>query len=409
MKIAQINMIHNGSTGNIMRQLSEQIELRGWSSRTYSPIPFSRRERIALPNIENHFYWGSRFENAFHHDIGTALGINGLLSRRGTQQLIEELENFKPEIIHLHNLHSFCINLPMLFDYISKIETAKVIWTLHDCWSFTGHCPHFITVGCDKWRCGCFSCPQPKVYPKMYLDTSKYMYGLKKKLFSTIENMTLVTPSNWLKELTKESFLKAYDCVVINNGIDLEVFKPLESDFRHRYGISDDKKILLGVASDWGYRKGLDVFIELSRCLDSNWYQIVLVGTNPIVDQSLPENIISINRTNNTTELAEIYAAADLFVNPTREDTYPTVNMEALACGTPVITFDTGGSPEILDSTCGKVVPCNNIELLKTEIINITCNNVFSREACLKRSRQFDKTKRFEEYIRLYENCTYSA
>ena len=215
--------------------------------------------------------------------------------------------------------------------------------------------------------------------------------------------MTIVTPSQWLAGLVKESYLKDYPVRVINNGIDVDVFKPSDSNFRVQHNIPTNKFILLGISFGWGKRKGLDVFVELANRLASNKYQIVLVGTDEKVDKLLPPNIISIHTTQNQKELAEIYTAADLFVNPTREENYPTVNMEALACGTPVLTFKTGGSPEIIDETCGSVVPCDDIDALESEIRRICETNPYSTEDCLKRAESFDMNLRFKEYVKLYE------
>ena len=226
------------------------------------------------------------------------------------------------------------------------------------------------------------------------------MWSLKKKYFTGINHCILVTPSQWLADLVKQSFLKGYPVKVINNGIDLSVFKPTESGFREKYGL-EDVKIVLGVASGWGKRKGLDVFIELAkRLLDD--YRIVLVGTDDNVDKQLPSNIISIHRTQNQKELAEIYTAANVFANPTREDTFPTVNMESLACGTPVVTFRTGGCPEILDETCGSVVDCDDVGALEIEIRRICDEKPYSVEACLARAQKFDMNDRFKEYLDLY-------
>ena len=223
----------------------------------------------------------------------------------------------------------------------------------------------------------------------------------KKELFSGLD-LTIITPSEWLAGLVKESFLKDYPVKVIHNGIDLSIFKPTESDFRAKYNC-EDKFILLGVAFGWGKRKGLDVFIELSKRLDER-FQIVLVGTDENVDKQLPNNIISIHRTQNQKELAEIYTAADLFVNPTREENFPTVNIEALACGTPILTFKTGGSPEILDETCGCVVGKDDVEGLHGEINRIYTEKSFSKEACLARAAKFDMNDKFEEYVDLYND-----
>jgi glycosyltransferase involved in cell wall biosynthesis len=402
MKIAAINIVPNGSTGKIMLQIANTVNRHGHVTKTYTPIRYVKGKKEKTQNIANHFYWGSRFESFFHYYAGSLFGKNGMYSKKGTRQLIKDLKLFNPDIIHLHNIHAYCINLSMLFSYIKKSNT-KVIWTLHDCWSFTGHCPHFTIAKCEKWKTGCHHCPQPEVYPKMYLDASKKMYRLKKKWFTGIEDMTLVTPSKWLGGLVKQSFMNDYPLRVINNGIDLSVFKPTESDFRKKYNIPEEKKILLGVSFGWGYRKGLDVFTTLSERLNREKYQIVLVGTNDRVDQKLPDNIISIHQTNNQKELAEIYTAADLFINPTREDTYPTVNMEALACGTPILTFNTGGSPEIIDDTCGSVVETDDINTMEKEIIRICNDTPYSKEACLKRATEFDMYDRFKEYVKLYE------
>lgn len=213
--------------------------------------------------------------------------------------------------------------------------------------------------------------------------------------------MTIVTPSKWLAGLVKESYLKDYPVKVINNGIDLNIFKPTESDFRKKYGL-ENKYIVLGVAFGWGKRKGLDVFCELAKRLDSEKYQIVLVGTDDGIDELLPNNIISIHRTQNQTQLAEIYTAADVFANPTREENYPTVNMESIACGTPLVTFNTGGSPEIIDETCGTAVPKDDINAMCNEIIRVCETQPYSKVSCLKKAKGFNKNEKFEQYARLY-------
>lgn len=298
----------------------------------------------------------------------------------------------------IHNIHGHDCNLRMLFSYF-KENKIKLFWVFHDCWAFTGYCTYFTFVKCDKWKKECRNCPQRKQY-SWFLDRSSYLYQQKKKLFSNLD-LTIITPSQWLADLVKQSFLKNYPIQVINNGIDLQVFKPISSNFRQKYNISEDKYILLGVAFDWGMRKGLDVFIELSKRLDKNKFQIVLVGTDDSIDKMLPNSIISIHRTRDQNELAEIYSAADLFVNPTREENYPTVNMESIACGTPVLTFRTGGSPEILDEKTGYIVDCDDIDEMGRQIIRICKENVFSVDDCVAKAKSFDKDLRFKEYIDL--------
>jgi glycosyltransferase involved in cell wall biosynthesis len=403
MKIAIINMTYKGSTGKIMLQIAELARRFNYTVKTYSPMYYNRKNKIEPLLTEHHFNWGSVSESFFHHYAGTLLGLNGLFSLIGTKQLIKQLDSFKPDIIHLHNLHNFTINLPLLFRYIKK-ENIRVVWTLHDCWAFTGLCPHFTMAKCDKWKEGCGDCPQKSAFSKSVVDTSNVMYKLKKKWFTGLDNMILITPSQWLADLVKQSFLGAYPVKVINNGIDLDVFKPTQSNFRNKYNISGTKKILLGVAFGWGKRKGFDVFLELAQRLDNEKFQIVLVGTDDNVDKLLPDSIISIHRTENQQELAEIYSAADLFVNPTREENYPTVNMESVACGTPVLTFNTGGSPEMLDEKCGCVVACDDIDSLENEIIRICEQMPYKKEDCIERSKKFDSTMNFEKYIELYNS-----
>lgn len=407
MKIAQINILPYGSTGRIMLQLAEVSREMGHSVKTFTPVRFLRKSKDNKITISDHSYWGTRLEAAFHYYVGTLLGINGLLSIRGTRQLIAELERFHPDIIHLHNIHMYCINLPMLFRYIKK-NSIRVVWTLHDCWSFTGHCPYFTIEKCERWKTECHNCPQPQVYPKMYLDTSRIMYNMKKKWFCGVNDLTIVTPSKWLAGLVKQSFLKNYPVKVINNGIDLNIFKPTTSNFRKKYGIQKGKYIILGVAFGWGERKGLDVFIELAQRLDSH-YQIVLVGTDDRIDELLPSNIISIHQTTNQVELAQIYSAADLLLNPTREENYPTVNMESVACGTPVLTFDTGGSGEMLDSTCGRVCHIKDLDFIESEIKSIALQRPFSEEACVHKAQEYSMFDKFKEYVKLYEDCSYSS
>ena len=404
MKIAQLNMVHNGSTGTIMLNIAKTARSLGHEVKTYSAVPFIRGKKNGEIKIAGHSFWGSRMASAFHYYGGRAFGINGLLSRRGTKQLLSDLEKFKPDILHLHNLHSFCINFPKLFEYIKK-NSIKTVWTLHDCWAFTGHCPHFVTVGCEKWKTGCSDCPLYRQYPKSLVDDSKRMYRLKQRWFCGVKDMTLVTPSRWLGDLTRQSFLKDYSVTQITNGIDLSVFKPVESDFKSRIGC-EGKKLVLGVSSGWSNKKGLDVFIELEKRFDDN-YVFVLVGTSDSVSRRLPSGIISVPKTNSAEELARIYSAADVFVNPTREDTFPTVNIEALACGTPVVTFNTGGSPEIVDQSCGSVVACNDTDELEKEIKRVCVQMPYSPEDCVKRASAFDMNSKFKEYVKLYEDIAY--
>ncbi len=400
MKIAEINMCSYGSTGKIMFGIAECAREKGHTVETYSGYIYSKGNKNKPVKISNHNLFGSKFGSFLHTALGKVFARLGHFSYFDTKKLIRQLKKYNPDVLHLHNLHAFCINLPLLFRYIKK-NNVRTVWTLHDCWAFTGHCPHFDMIGCEKWRTGCGGCTIYKDYPKVYWDNSKAMFKKKRKMFTGVENMTLVTPSAWLADLVKQSFLKDYPVKVINNGIDLNIFKSTESDFRERYNCKD-KFIVLGVAFGWGKRKGLDVFLELAKRLDER-FQIVLVGTDENVDKQLPKNVISIHRTQNQTELAEIYTAADLFVNPTREEVLGLVNIESLACGTPVITFKTGGSPECIDETCGIVIEKNDVDGLYNAIINVKGNSPFSKEDCLNRAKSFDMWDKFNGYIQLFE------
>ncbi len=393
MKIVEINGGFRGSTGSIMLNIARIVRKQGNEAYTFSGV-----KHEDLPY--GHSYFGSDAENLFHRFFSVLSGISGIGSNIGTYRLLKKLEKIKPDIVHLHNLHGWYINLPMLFGYIKR-NNIKTVWTLHDCWAFTAQCSHFTIERCDKWRTGCYSCPRYRLYPYTLVDKTRTMWKLKKQWFTGVENLTIVTPSKWLADLVRQSYLKEYPVRVINNGIDLDIFKPTKSDFREKYKLQN-KYIILGVASGWGKRKGLDVFVELSKRLDTQ-YQIVLVGTDKNADKKLPGNIISIHRTNNQKELADIYSAADVFVNPTREEVLGLVNVEALACATPVITFNTGGSPECIDEKSGITVEAEDINALLSSIKNVCADRCFSGKECIKRSKQFDMDRKFIEYTELYK------
>lgn len=395
MTIVEINTSNFGSTGCISLGIAEVARQNGY--KVYTACANSRSNK--RKHVKDQILIGNRISRNLHYLLAYITGMNGCFSCFSTINLLRKIKKLSPDMFHLHNLHGSYINIPLLFRFIKK-HNIPVIWTLHDCWSVTGQCPHFTIVKCEKWNTGCHHCAQYRSYPATCFDQTKIMHKLKKKWFTGVDEMTIVTPSQWLADIVKRSYLKDYPVQVINNGIDLSVFHPVQSDFRQRYNCTG-KFIILGVAFGWNEKKGLDVFVELAKRLDA-YFQIVLVGTDENVDRQLPANIISIHRTHNQKELAEIYTAADLFVNPTREENYPTVNMESIACGTPVLTFNTGGSPEIPNDMCGCVVDCDDIDAMEREIRRIAEKNLFSEEACLERSKMFDMNDRFEEYTILY-------
>lgn len=391
MKIVQLNTVcGNGSTGKICVAVSEMLTEK---------------------NIENYIFYASkskqhscgiRYMSSFEIKVqafkSRVFGDYGFQSKMATKRLIKKLNLISPDVIHLHNIHGHNVHLGVLFSYIKETR-IKVFWTFHDCWAFTGYCPHYDMVGCDQWKNGgCRKCPQRKQYSWLF-DRSGYLFNRKRELFSGLD-MTIITPSKWLSDQVKQSFLKDYEVKVIHNGIDLNIFKPTESDFRKRHGL-ENKFVVLGVAFGWGIRKGLDVFIELSKRLDER-FQIVLVGTDDKIDKQLPDNIISIHRTNNQTELAQIYTAADVFVNPTREENYPTTHMEAISCGTPVISFDTGGCGEMLNEKCGLLVSKNDVEVLAEKIKSVYIDKLFSKAECVFQASKFNQKNKYNEYILLY-------
>ena len=329
--------------------------------------------------------------------------FKGIGSVIKTVRFLKQVDRYAPDVIHLHNLHGSYINLPLLFRYIKK-HNIPVVWTLHDCWAFTAICSHFTIVGCEKWRAGCHNCPQRERLSSAPINLSSFVWKAKKKWFTGIPKAVIVTPSHWLEGLARESFLGTYPIRTIYNGVDLTIFTDTESDFRTEYGI-ENKKIVLGVAFAWSFEKGLDVFLELSKRLSKD-YQIVLVGTDPEIDRILPECILSIHRTKDQHELAAIYTAADVFVNPTREEVLGLVNIEALACSTPVITFDTGGSPECVSSSCGIVVPKNDVDAMEREIIRICTWMPYRKQDCREQAMRFEKKQCLNEYLELYKNIS---
>lgn len=393
MKLVQINVTcGSGSTGKICVDISKLL-----TARRIENYVFYCGKKSDYPRGIRYAGTAQIKEEALRSHLNGNYGFN---SKVLTEKLLRQLDNIRPDIVHLHNLHGHNCDLEILLRYFKERRT-KMFWTFHDCWAFTAYCPHFDLAKCNKWKTGCAHCPQFRKY-SFFFDRSSSLYQRKRELLSGLD-LTIITPSQWLADLTKQSFLQNYPVKVIHNGIDLTIFKPTHSDFREKHSIPTEKAILLGVAFDWGRRKGLDVFTELAARLDPDKYQIVLVGTNDCIDRQLPPQIISVHRTANQRELAEIYTAADLFVNPTREEVFGLVNVEALACGTPVLTFRTGGSPECIDNTCGAVVDCDDVDALEREIIRISEERPFTCEDCLARAKQFDAQARYMEYVELYE------
>lgn len=393
-KILQINTVCGvGSTGRIAKDIAELAETKGmecYIAYGYGNTDFSNRIKI-----------GTKIEYYIHNILSRILCMQGRFSYFATKRFLKEVDDIKPDLIHLHNIHGNYINYKLLFEYIKK-KSIPVIWTLHDCWPFTGKCTYFDAVKCNKWQSDCNKCRNLREYPKSYcVNNTKGEYKNKKNSFSNVENMTIVTPSKWLKDNVKQSFLKQYEVKVINNGIDLNKFKFSKSKYREELNL-EDKIVLLGVASEWTKRKGLNSFEALAELLDEK-YKIVLLGIDNKQKSEISDKILTIPKTNSIEELAQIYSMADIFINPTLEDNFPTTNLEALACGTPVITYRTGGSPESIDSECGAIVEKENINELMENIEKIIYKKI-EKEKCIEKSKNFNKKDKFLEYIELYEN-----
>jgi glycosyltransferase involved in cell wall biosynthesis len=398
MKILQINTtVNSGSHGRIAEEIGLSLIAAGHESyiaAAYTVRP-SRSQVIRI---------GCDFDRKLHGLKTRLFDRHGFGSGASTRKLVNQIKNIDPDIIHLHNIHGYYLHVGVLFNYL-KATNKPVVWTFHDCWPFTGHCSYFDAVNCYKWKTECYRCPNKSGYPKsLLIDNSLINYRDKRQIFTGISNMVLVSPSQWLAGHLRESYLKDYEIRVINNGIDTKNFKPVRSDtLRERYKIKG--RYILGVASTWTRRKGLDDFIRLRAMLEPE-IGIVLVGLNRNQAGRLPEGIISISRTENIDELAALYSGAEVFVNPTYVDNFPTTNIEALACGTPVITYNTGGSPEALDENTGILVEKGDIRGLDKAVKTILKNEKEQySDACRGRAvKLYNKNDKYKDYISLYQS-----
>lgn len=396
--VLQINSVVNFlSTGRIVEEIGQEAIRNGWNS----VIAYGRYMR---PSQSKLIKIGTDLDLAEHLIQTRLFDRHGLSSKSATYKLIDQIKILQPDVIHLHNLHGYYISIEILFKYLSTIETP-IVWTLHDCWPFTGHCSHFEQVSCEKWKTLCFKCPQKSKYPaSFWVDRSQKNYLQKKNLFNSLKKLSLVPVSDWLASTLNQSFLSGNKINVIKNGIDLEVFNPSNASINVReiYNLSNEF-IILGVASSWSNNKGLKEFVKLSE--NNNW-KIVLIGLTYQQKKHLPDSIIKISKTENLSELISFYTAADVFLNPTYQDTFPTVNLEALACGTPVITYSTGGSPEVLDENTGIVVEKGNFQELIEAIETVRSNGkIFYSNYCRERAeKNYNKNERYLEYLKLYES-----
>ncbi len=392
MKVLQINSVYAyGSTGRIAQSLKNVIEARGWEG----AVIYGRGQ-----SSDESLVWkiGSDIDFKTHVLLARLTDRSGFFSKKNTMKVITKISQYNPDIIHLHNIHGYYINVGILFDFLKECN-KPVVWTLHDCWPFTGHCAYYDSLQCFKWESECNNCPGIADYPKSFVDASRTNFYAKQKLFSGVPNLHLVTPSQWLAGEVKRSFLSDYPCHVIANGIDLGLFRGKQSQQIEK----DERKVILGVASEWTERKGFADFIALSNRINHKKMKIVMVGVTSQQKNELERyGIQGVEKTNGIDELVKFYQSASIFFNPTYDDNFPTTNLEALACGTPVLTYKTGGSPESLTSSCGIVVEKGDLDAV-IQHLDIWEQYGFKVEDCLLRARQFDKQIKFGEYCQLYE------
>lgn len=397
-KLLQINVVANwGSTGKIAESIGQLCISNDWESYITTRRSQNNSESgIIRVGTKNDFYI---------HGMISLFGFHGLGSKQATLDLIKRIKTINPDIIHLHVIHGYYINYPILFRFLKEYG-KPIVWTFHDCWAFTGQCAYFEAEGCEKWQECCHHCQNLKKYPRSFIDRSKKNFLLKKECFTNIPNMVIVPVSRWLDNLCKQSFLKDIPTKVIHNGINTNIFSPIkDSRLRKKYNISENKSVILGVSNLWEPRKGLNDFIELSKIIDESKYQIVLVGLDRKTKKNMPASIVCIGRTDNINELASLYTEAAILLNPTYEDNFPTINIEALSCGTPVATYNTGGSIEAIDEETGFIVEKGDIQGLYRCIEQVakTGEEAYTEKCRARAIKFFDANKCYLRYIELYK------
>lgn len=387
LKLFQINVTANwGSTGKIAESIGQLAIEYGWDSY----IAFGR---MYNPSSSKLIKVGKKIDTYIHYAYDRLYDMEGRSSKQATKTLVEKIKIVNPDVVQLHNLHDHYLNYQILFEYLNQTD-IKVVWTFHDCWAFTGHCYHFVEQNCMKWKIECNHC----IRRNKFVDRSQENYLLKKKLFMGNNNLTIVPCSEWMADFVKNSFLKNKRIQVIHNGIDLSVFKVIPEMKK-----KDGKFRIIAVSNVWLPYKGIYDIFKLRKML-TNEFEITMVGLSKEQLEKLPLGIKGIQRTLNVQELVKLYNESDVLINPTYADTFPTVNLESLACGTPVITYNTGGSPEAIDEKTGIVVEQGNIDAMAAAIRQLKEFSLSSKDCRMRAEEYFDKDKCFGEYIKLYEN-----
>ena len=400
MKVLRITTSANtGAISRTAEQLGELVMAEGWES-------YIAYSRPGNPSSSQLIKVGNYFSILFHLFLTRCFDMCGYGSYFATKKLIKKIKKISPDIIHIHNIHSYDFNLEVLFNFFSTLQTP-IVWTQHDCWAYTGHCTFYSSVNCQKWKSECYNCPQYNTPPKSWwVDGSKRNYKLKKQLFTSVNNMHLVAVSQWMKYELTNSFLSKYPIHLIYNGIDVQKFRPRQQDshlVRDKYNLGN-RKLLIGVASTWESRKGLDDYIELNKRLSMD-YSILLVGVTDSIKRKLPQGILAINRTESMDELAMLYSASFISLNLSKEESFGKTTPEAMACGVPCIVYDSTASPELVDEKTGIVVKPNDIDDLYHAILEIEKWDVIStRENCRNRAcTYFSKDVNYKKYIELYK------
>lgn len=395
-KLLQINCSDGGSTGGIMHSIAARVQQHGYECHMLCAPP-----RPGESRGDDVVCLGNPLECGVQRKLNKFTGNYGQGFPLATRQLIQELERFAPDIVQLHNLHHQFFDLKTLFCYLKK-KQIPTVWTLHDCWPLTGHCAHYMMNGCERWKTGCGKCPDLQHYPAIHRDTTARLFAQKVAMYGDMKNLFLVAPSDWTKAQIERSFLQRHSVTVIKNGIDQTAFRPRQSDFRKRYGL-ENAFIILGVSAFWTKEKGIDVFVQLAKSLPPPC-KVVLVGGAEADSANFPKEILHMPAIRDAVTLAEIYTAADVFFNPTREEVLGLVNVEALACGTPVVTFPTGGSPECIDDRCGiSLTACTVAEAYDVLSCMAKGEVRFEGESCRHYSCRFDRENCFASYQVLYD------
>lgn len=383
------------STGRICTDLAQMLEAKGHQVK----IAYGR---MAVPEVHQKYAYriGSDRDVKLHGLKARLWDASGFGSIAATKRFIRWVKEYDPDLIHLHNIHGYYLNVELLFQYLRSCG-KPILWSFYDCWSFTGHCAHFDYNGCQKWQKGCSKCRFSQEYPKSFLDRSAANYEKKRKLFTGIPNLQLIVPSKWMAKMVSQSYMKDYPCHVLPNGIDVAQFVASDGDVREKYGIGE-KSLVLGVSSVWQKMKGLTHINDLAQKLPKEKYAILLVGGGEDKEPIDP-SILRVHHTDSIDALCRIYTAADVFINPTLQETQGLTTVEAFACGTPAVVFNAGGAAECVDDTCGIIVPKDDTNALQAAIEKVCREKPFKAEACRKKAEAYDKNVCYQAFMALYD------